>query len=63
MTKKTRVIDIPTYSLDVEVEWIEHIEAYRVRFTDSHLDDSPPTSYKEWFLTQDEFIRLKVLAL
>lgn len=63
MTKKTTVIKTPAYQMDVEIEYIEHIEAYRVRFTDSHLDDSPPTSYKEWFLTQEELIRLKVLAL
>ena len=61
--KKTRVIETPAYSLDVEIEWVDHIEAYRVRFTDTHLDNSPPTSYKEWFLTQEELIRLKVLAL
>ena len=61
--KKTTVIKTPTYQLDVEIEWVEHIECYRVRFTDSHLDNSPPTSYKEWFLTQEELIRLKVLAL
>ena len=61
--KKTRVIETAAYSLDVEIEWVDHIEAYRVRFTDTHLDNSPPTSYKEWFLTQEELIRLKVLAL
>ena len=61
--KKTRVIETAAYSLDVEIEWVDHIEAYRIRFTDTHLDNSPPTSYKEWFLTQEELIRLKVLAL
>ena len=61
--KKTRVIETPAYSLDVEIEWVDHIEAYRVRFTDTHLDNQPPPSHSEWFLTQEELIRLKVLAL
>ena len=61
--KKTTVIETAAYQLDVEIEWVDHIEAYRVRFTDTHLDNSPPQSYREWFLTQEELIRLKVLAL
>lgn len=61
--KKTTVIETAAYQLDVEIEWVDHIEAYRVRFTDTHLDNSPPQSYREWFLTSEELIRLKVLAL
>lgn len=61
--KKTIVIDTPAYQLDVEIEWVEHIEAYRVRFTNTHLDNQPPQSHSEWFLTPEELIRLKVLAL
>lgn len=61
--KKTRVIETATYSLDVEIEYIELIERYRVRFTNTHLDNSPPPSHSEWFLSQEELIRLKVLAL
>ena len=61
--KKTTVIETAAYQLDVELEWVEIAKAYRVRFTDTHLDNSPPQSYREWFLTPEELIRLKVLAL
>ena len=61
--KQTKVIDNSTYQLTVEQEWLEHLEVYRVRFTENHLDDSPPSSYREYFLTQEELMRLKVLAL
>lgn len=61
--KKTTVIKTAAYQLDVELEWVEPAQSYRVRFTDTHLDNSPPQSYREWFLTSEELIRLKVLAL
>ena len=61
--KTTEIINNQAYQLTVGVEFHEHLDTYEVTFYESHADGTPPASKKTYFLNQEQYMRLKVLAL
>jgi hypothetical protein len=61
--KTTEIINNSAYQLTVTVEFHEHLDTYEVSFHEAHADDHPPESKKTFFLNQEQYMRLKVLAL
>lgn len=61
--KTTKIIDNSAYTLEVQVRFHEHLDLYEVSFHETHADDSPESSKKTYFLNQEQYMKLKVLAL